>query len=898
MNDPSLMGYPNQAQQQQQQQQQPGALLSNGTTNNLSNGSINPLHQQIHMNNPMPPPGIMNPNDMNHISSNFPQMLEQLNNGMNMNTNNSNNNTNALTLNLHDNSSNNNNANNLANAIGMNSMANNTSPALNSINLNSLNNAPGGSTLNTTNATTTAIKANANNPLFHPHLEDPALLNNPIWKLQLQLAAVSLQSLGQPNVYARQNAMKKYLASQNPTHQQHQVQQQQQQQGKQQQGLGSQPSSQPQSQLPPSSSQQQQIPEASMSLVDRTKQLLMDIALETSKEKSTNNKGAPIPPHSAKGGPPNSAASNNITDSIVSSATNTPTATSNNSTLSTPTTPHIELNNLRDGGGGVAGINVTPTSTSALLQHKKLSQYNIDEDDEIENRMVAPKDTKYNDQLWHAIDFSNLQIFNINQNLFKYNFLTRLYLNGNGLTTLPEEIKNLTNLCVLDLSNNRLTELPVGLGSCFRLKYLYFFNNLITNLPWELGNLYNLQFLGCEGNPLDKQLLKILTEKSFTGLIFYLRDNRPEIPLTHDREFIEINADGEPTRKYDSLQLASANINPDLEKKSFTILSYNTLCQHYATPKMYRYTPSWALSWDYRREKLKEQILSYQSDILCLQEVESKTFEEFWGPLLEKYDYQGVFHIKTRAKTMQTKESKKVDGCCIFFKKSKFKLLAKEAMDFSGTWMKHKKFQRTEDYLNRAMNKDNVALYMKLQSITSGETVWVVTTHLHWDPKFNDVKTFQVGILLDHMETLLKEENPKQDVKKANVVICGDLNSYLDSAVYELFTTGRVVNHQDNKGRDFGYMTQKHFAHNLSLKSSYNCIGELPFTNFTPSFTDVIDYIWFSTQSLRVRGLLGEVDPDYAAKFVGFPNDKFPSDHIPLLARFEFVKSSSGSRKI
>ncbi|CAG59995.1 uncharacterized protein GVI51_H05995 [Nakaseomyces glabratus] len=677
--------------------------------------------------------------------------------------------------------------------------------------------------------------ANANNPMYHPHLEDPSLMNNPIWKLQLQLATVSAQSVGQPNIYARQNAMKKYLATQVP----------------------------PQNQTQQQAQAQSQIAETSKSLVDCTKQALMDImAPDDSKLKGMSA--------------PNTA------------------STTTNSTISTPTTSKIDMNNSRE----------QPSTPSLLLQHKKLSQYSIDEDDEVENRMVAPKDTKYNDQIWHAIDLSNLQIFNISPNLMKYDFLTRLYLNGNGLESIPSSIRNLKNLRVLDLSHNKLKELPKEIGNCYQLKYLYFFDNQITTLPWELGNLCNIQFLGCEGNPLDKELLKILTEKSFTGLIFYLRDNRPEVPYPHDRKFIEINADGEPEKEYDTVQEAERNLSSDMQKKSFTMLSYNTLCQHYATPKMYRYTPSWALSWDYRREKLKEQILNFNTDIICLQEVEAKTFEDFWQPLLEKHGYTGLFHAKTRAKTMQSKDSKKVDGCCAFYKTSKFKMLFKECVDFSGLWMKHKKFQRTEDYLNRAMNKDNVAIVMKLQHIQSGEIMWLVTTHLHWDPKFNDVKTFQVGVLLDHMETLLKEQNPKQDVKKYPLVICGDLNSYLSSSVYELFSTGRVQHHHDGKDRDFGYFSEDNFSHNLALKSSYNCIGELAFTNFTPSFTDVIDYIWFSSQALRVRGLLGEVDSEYVSNFIGFPNDKFPSDHIPLLGRYEFLKSNntqnsnSGSRKV
>lgn len=821
MNDISLMGYPNPNPMGNQQQSQ----LSQGPQMGQNN-MLNALH--------MPPPGLINNNNNNNnnntgsnsnnngenpLVSNSRRLLDQLANGNSSNNNNNSNNP-LLVSNGPDGA---------AAAVG----------------------GPGAGT-----APVIPVNVNANNPLFHPHLEDPSLLNNTIWKLQLQLAAVSLQSLGQPNVYARQNAMKKYLANQ-----------------------------QPQSQPP-------QMTEASLSLVDRTKQLLLGIAVDVSKDSKpkTNNENS----NNNNNGNGNNNSSNNNNNNNMSMLTNstptqTPMTTTNNSAISTPTTPQTELHNIRDQMSG------TP---AALLQHKKLSQYNIDEDDETMKEKLAATEAQYNEQLWHAIDLSNLQIVSLNKNLFKYDFLTRLYLNGNGLTSLPKEIRYLNNLHVLDLSHNRLTSLPAELGACWRLKYLYFFDNRITNLPWELGNLFNLQFLGCEGNPLDKQLLKILLEKSVTGLIFYLRDNRPEVPLPIDRRFIEIDTDGEPKQEFDSLQIANESLEPDLDKRSFTILTYNTLCQHYATPKMYRYTPSWALSWDYRREKLKEQILGYKCDVICLQEVEAKTYEDFWLPLLEKNGYSGIFHAKTRAKTMQTKDSKKVDGCCLFYKKSKFKLIAKQTLDFSSAWQKHKKFQRTEDYLNRAMNKDNVAIYLKLQHINTGEIVWAVTTHLHWDPKFNDVKTFQVGVLLDHMESLFREENPKQDIKKAPIFICGDLNSYKDSAVYELLSTGSVKDHPDGNARDFGYMSQKNFSHHLSLESSYNCIGELPFTNFTPSFTQAIDYIWYSTHAFRVRGLLGKIDDDYIRKFIGFPNDKFPSDHIPLISRLEFTKGSSTSRKV
>ena len=769
------------------------------------------------------------------------------------------------------------------------------------------------------NDTINIISANANNPDYHPHLNDRNLLNNPFWKLQLTLSNISLNTLlsGQSNIYARQIALQKkngrdnlidmktdHLNNNNNTNT----------------NISNSNSNDNNSNN--NDNNNMNLGDLSdVTLVDKTKQLLMDIAIEKEStiNTTTNN-------NNTNSGNTTTATTTNVNDSGI--VVDTATTTTNNSAVSTPLNTSVDLNNT----------NIPLQLT--LLQNKKLSQFNIDdEDDEIEfllnkemekdnnnNRSpnmgnndnenvngitsttVAKTTTndimskfKYNDQLWYSLDLSNLQLLNLSNSLFNYTFLTRLYLNGNGLIYLPKEIKKLNNLRVLDLSNNKIANIPSELGFCFKLKYLYLFNNQINQLPWELGNLYNLQFLGIEGNPLDPKLLKILTEKSMTGLIFYLRDNRPEIPLLNARKFIEISKDGEPIHESNSLDESeqfwkSSNKDPDLAKKSFTVLQYNTLCQHYATPKMYRYTPSWALAWEYRKNKLKDQILSYNCDIICLQEVEAKTYEEYWSPLLQKTGYTGLFHAKTRAKLLANKDSKKVDGCCVFFKNNKFKMLKFEHVDFSATWMKHSKFQRTEDFLNRAMNKDNVALITKLQHLQTGEPVWCVTTHLHWDPKFNDVKTFQVGVLLDHLQSLIKEDNPRQDIKKVPIILCGDFNSYVNSAVYELLSTGSVKNHPDGITKDYGYMSQSNFNHQLALSSSYGCIGELPFTNFTPSFVDVIDYIWYSSNALRVRGLLGKVDEQYVSKFIGFPNEEFPSDHLPLITKFEFLKNSISTR--
>ncbi|KAK5018132.1 Glucose-repressible alcohol dehydrogenase transcriptional effector [Cryomyces antarcticus] len=93
----------------------------------------------------------------------------------------------------------------------------------------------------------------------------------------------------------------------------------------------------------------------------------------------------------------------------------------------------------------------------------------------------------------------------------------------------------------------------------------------------------------------------------------------------------------------------------------------------------------------------------------------------------------------------------------------------------------------------------------------------------------------------------------------------------------------------------YGKITGKGTSHPFSLKSSYSNIGELPFTNYTPGFTGVIDYIWYSSNAFQATGLLGEVDPDYLKRVPGFPNYHFPSDHLALLA--EFVLKSKKEKK-
>lgn len=210
----------------------------------------------------------------------------------------------------------------------------------------------------------------------------------------------------------------------------------------------------------------------------------------------------------------------------------------------------------------------------------------------------------------------NLKV--ISASLFQYGFLTVLYLNHNSLTSLPPSIVSLAGLVLLDISGNLLSSLPPELGLLTRLRELLLFDNHITAIPPEFGSLFQLDFIGLEGNPLPTNLLSLLSNEGTPALISYLRDNCPVPPPPPKRSWHAIeNPDDISSAEVDTNQRALQ------ASDTFKLLCYNILCELYASPQLYGYTPKWALDWQYRKRLILQEIMSCRSDIICLQVKES-----------------------------------------------------------------------------------------------------------------------------------------------------------------------------------------------------------------------------------------------------------------------------------
>lgn len=233
------------------------------------------------------------------------------------------------------------------------------------------------------------------------------------------------------------------------------------------------------------------------------------------------------------------------------------------------------------------------------------------------------------------------------------------------------------------------------------------------------------------------------------------------------------------------------------------------------------------------------------------------------------------------------------------------------------------------DVYNRVMPKDNIAIVSFFENRLSGSRLIIVNAHLHWDHEYKDVKVVQVAVLLDQIQRLAEtykswpplKESEKKLFRYANgdspsdsdasprdepapkpsqsytdalaipLIFTGDFNSLPTSGPYELISRGELPpNHEDLENRNYGSYTKDGIKHPFHFESAYTKIDDLPFTNYVSNFQGVVDYIWYAKNTLSVRGLLGQLDPEYIERVPGFPNVHFPSDHLALMAEFGVKK--------
>ncbi|KAI8489388.1 hypothetical protein Bbelb_328310 [Branchiostoma belcheri] len=127
------------------------------------------------------------------------------------------------------------------------------------------------------------------------------------------------------------------------------------------------------------------------------------------------------------------------------------------------------------------------------------------------------------------LDLSKQGLTSIPEEVFDLTDLQSLDVSNNELTSIPEAIGRLQKLERLGADGNKLTSLPQAIGSLQELTHLYIYDNQLTEVPPGVCSLSNLEVLNVRNNKLST--LPPGVEKLQKLRELYIHDNQlTEVP--------------------------------------------------------------------------------------------------------------------------------------------------------------------------------------------------------------------------------------------------------------------------------------------------------------------------------------------------------------------------------
>lgn len=343
--------------------------------------------------------------------------------------------------------------------------------------------------------------------------------------------------------------------------------------------------------------------------------------------------------------------------------------------------------------------------------------------------------------------------------------------------------------------------------------------------------------------------------------------------------------------------------------RGFRIVSYNLLADFYADSdfsrkELFPYCPPYALEIGYRKLLFIDEIISYNADLCCMQEVDETIFDWDLKMALEAEGFNG---------TMQHKGDTR-EGLATFYHRDKFDLVEKYGFSLGHQIEKAPYFQALYEQI-----KNNEKLCERILSLSTALQVTVLkfkaldkylvvaNTHLYFHPDADHIRLLQIGFFMSYVEHIFKKTKVDLNLtdEQISIVFCGDFNSVPECGIYKLMTE-RVVPDDfiDFKSSKYELLHSKQFVLKIdfivdeeqavtgvTLQQPFNiasAYGAPQYTNFTVGFSACLDYIFYHTDLLKVSQLAPLPTEEELKQFTALPSIVFPSDHISLVADLEW----------
>lgn len=324
---------------------------------------------------------------------------------------------------------------------------------------------------------------------------------------------------------------------------------------------------------------------------------------------------------------------------------------------------------------------------------------------------------------------------------------------------------------------------------------------------------------------------------------------------------------------------------------SFRVVSYNILADLYAKSdvaqnSLFPYCPKYALEIDYRKLLIVKELVGYNADLLCLQEVDLKVYQSDLEPVFKSLKFEGVI----------TKKGAQVsEGVACFYRSSRFSLEDSHRVILGEEINDHPCFSPILSKLNEypALKERVLARTTTLQVLVlkvldrPNHRLIVGNTHLYFQPAADHIRLLQAGLSIAYINDVVSKIKLSDPHLTTSVILCGDFNSTPDCGVYKLMTEKHVpVDYLDWKSQEGEHIE------GLSLEQPFpfaSACGTPEFTNFTVGFVGCLDYIFYQTDHLAVEQVIPMPSKEEVTLYTAIPNVVFPSDHLALVADLKWL---------
>ncbi|ALC43591.1 CG31759 [Drosophila busckii] len=332
---------------------------------------------------------------------------------------------------------------------------------------------------------------------------------------------------------------------------------------------------------------------------------------------------------------------------------------------------------------------------------------------------------------------------------------------------------------------------------------------------------------------------------------------------------------------------------PLSDPNAIRVVSYNLLADYYADGEyarktLFPYCASHAMDIDYRKQLFIKELLGYNADLLCLQEVDVKIFDYDLSPVLEQlpHHFRGIM----------TPKGSCAEGLALFYRASRFELLNNFDLHlgdnisslpiFASLWNKIKH----NEQLAKRICERSTTLQLSLLKLTNSERyVLVANTHLYFHPDADHIRLLQIGFSLIFVEHIYKQAIKEHNIENPHnigLLFCGDFNSVPECGIYKLMTEQLV----DSSFIDWSSNVEE-AVKNVDLTQPFNmtsACGTPEFTNYTTLFAACLDYIFYQNDCFEVVQSVPLPTTEQLRAHEAIPSIVCPSDHVALVADLAF----------